>query len=57
MQKLKEDIRGTFATSEDITLQAVGKMDYLKATIDEGLRIFPVASYAQRFTTDLSRHC
>ena len=44
-KKLRDEIRSTFATSEDITLGAVGKLDYLKATIDEALRIFPVASY------------
>lgn len=45
LQKLKEEIRGTFASSEDITLKAVGELPYLKAVIDESLRIFSVASY------------
>ena len=45
MQELKDEIRGAFSSSEDITLQAIGKLEYLKATIDESLRIFPVASY------------
>lgn len=56
MQKLKDEIRRTFATSEDITLQAVGKMDYLKATIDESLRIFPVASYITPRVTPRDGH-
>lgn len=45
MQRLKDEIRGTFAAAEDITLKAVADLPYLKATIDEALRIFPVASY------------
>ena len=38
-------IRETFATNEDITIKACNNMPYLKATIDEALRIFPIASY------------
>lgn len=45
MRKLQEEIRGAFARSEDITIKAVANLEYLKATIDESLRIFPVASY------------
>ncbi|KAK4494178.1 hypothetical protein PRZ48_014476 [Zasmidium cellare] len=45
MQKLKEEIRSTFTSSEDITLKAVAELPYLKAVIDESLRIFPVASF------------
>jgi len=45
MKKLREEIRSTFATSEDITIKACANMSYLKAAIDESLRIFPVASY------------
>lgn len=45
MQKLQDEIRQTFATSEDITIKATANLPYLKATIDESLRIFPVASY------------
>lgn len=45
MRKLAEEIRSTFARSEDITIRAVANLPYLKATIDESLRIFPVASY------------
>ncbi|KAK3702986.1 hypothetical protein LTR37_014716 [Vermiconidia calcicola] len=56
MQKLRGEVRRTFATSEDITLQAVGKMDYLKATIDESLRIFPVASYITPRVTPKNGH-
>ena len=45
MQKLKDEIRSTFSSSEDVTIRAVSNLPYLKATIDESLRIFPVASY------------
>ena len=45
MQKLRDEIRMTFAKSEEVTLKAVANMPYLRATIDESLRIFPVASY------------
>ncbi|KAF2164936.1 hypothetical protein M409DRAFT_24837 [Zasmidium cellare ATCC 36951] len=45
MQKLKEEVRSKFASSEDITLKAVAELPYLKAVIDESLRIFPVASF------------
>ena len=45
MKKLAEEIRSTFTRSEDITIRAVANLPYLKATIDESLRIFPVASY------------
>lgn len=45
LTKLKNDIRSTFASSEDITIKATANLPYLKATIDESLRIFPVASY------------
>ena len=45
MTKLKDEIRTTFASSEAITVKACHNLPYLKATIDESLRIFPVASY------------
>ncbi|CAK3994067.1 Averantin hydroxylase [Lecanosticta acicola] len=45
MQKLKDEIRSTFASSDEITLKATAELPYLKAVIDESLRIFPVASY------------
>jgi aspirochlorine biosynthesis cytochrome P450 monooxygenase len=45
LQKLKDEIRQSFNSSEDITIRATSNMPYLKATIDEGLRMFPVASY------------
>lgn len=45
MQKLCDELRQTFATKEEITLKAIGNLPYLKAVIDESLRIFPVASF------------
>jgi cytochrome P450 len=56
MQKLKDDIRATFKSSDEITIQAVNNMEYLKATIDEGLRIFAVASYITPRTTPPGGH-
>lgn len=56
MEKLKTQIRNEFASSDDITIQAVNNMDYLKATIDESLRIFPVASYITPRTTPSGGH-
>ncbi|EME41126.1 hypothetical protein DOTSEDRAFT_82343 [Dothistroma septosporum NZE10] len=45
MQRLKDEIRGCFSTNEEITITAISDLPYLKAVIDESLRIFPVASY------------
>lgn len=45
MQRLRQEIRQKFSTAEDITLRATASLPYLVATIDESLRIFPVASY------------
>ncbi|KAM3421658.1 hypothetical protein BST61_g2043 [Cercospora zeina] len=56
MQKLKDEIRGTFARSEDITLKATADLPYLKATLDENLRIFPTASYITPRTTPKEGH-
>jgi aspirochlorine biosynthesis cytochrome P450 monooxygenase len=56
MQKLKDLVRSNFDSPSDITLEAVGKMDYLKATVDEALRIFPVASYIAPRTTPKQGH-
>ena len=51
LKKLKDEIRGTFASAEEITIRATSNLPYLKATVDESLRIFPIASYfAPRIT-------
>ena len=41
--KLKAEIRGTFATEDEIKLATVNELPYLTACIEEGLRIFPPA--------------
>lgn len=45
MNKLKNEIRQSFSSSDEITVKATANLPYLKATVDESLRIFPVASY------------
>lgn len=45
LRKLTSEIRTAFKSSEEITLRATADLPYLKACIDESLRIFPVASY------------
>lgn len=45
MKKLREELRRKFASLEEITIKETANMAYLKATVDEGLRIFPVASF------------
>lgn len=56
MQKLAEEIRSTFSKSDDITIRSVANLPYLKATIDESLRIFPVASYITPRVTPKDGH-
>ncbi|KFY72655.1 hypothetical protein V499_07239 [Pseudogymnoascus sp. VKM F-103] len=41
LKKLVGEIRGAFATEEEITLIGVGKLKYLLAVLDEGLRMYP----------------
>jgi cytochrome P450 len=45
LQKLQEEIRATFASSDAITVKATGDLPYLNAVVSESLRAFPVASY------------
>ncbi|TVY75180.1 Cytochrome P450 monooxygenase BOA3 [Fusarium oxysporum f. sp. cubense] len=40
LQKLQEEVRGTFRSLEEITGDSTSKLQYLIATIEEGLRIF-----------------
>ena len=56
MQKLKDEIRKAFVTAEDISLKATANLPYLKATIDESLRVFPVASYITPRVTPKGGH-
>jgi cytochrome P450 len=41
--KLKEEIRSSFSSEDEIRLQRVNDLPYLNACIEEGLRIFPPA--------------
>ncbi len=43
--KLREEVRKTFPTNEDITIKACADLPYLKATVDEALRIFPIGMF------------
>lgn len=56
MQKLRQELRRTFGSSEEITIKACSNMPYLKATIYESLRIFPVASYITPRVTPKGGH-
>ncbi|KAJ4373940.1 hypothetical protein N0V83_002679 [Neocucurbitaria cava] len=41
MEKLTDEVRSAFATSEDISMEASAKLPYLNACIKEGLRRYP----------------
>ncbi|OAG41721.1 hypothetical protein AYO21_03956 [Fonsecaea monophora] len=56
MKKLQDEIRRTFTASGDITVRATSNLPYLRATVDEALRIFPVASYITPRTTPKGGH-
>ena len=71
-ERLREEIRSTFSSSESITLQDVLKLPYLDAVVQEGLRIAaPVANGSTRWVPQkngvficgkhvprgVSRHC
>ena len=43
-QTLTEEIRSTFPCEEDVDLVGVGKLQYLRACIDEVLRMYPPAA-------------
>lgn len=51
IKNLSNEIRGTFANSEDITMEAIAGLPYLNACIKEGLRLYPpVATGLPRIT-------
>ncbi|OAL18469.1 hypothetical protein AYO22_10665 [Fonsecaea multimorphosa] len=56
MKKLQQEIRRSFSSSHDITIRATSNLPYLRATVDESLRIFPVASYITPRTTPRGGH-
>jgi cytochrome P450 len=39
--KLVHEVRSTFSTAEDITIERVNKLDYMIACLQEGLRYYP----------------
>lgn len=39
--KLKTEIRSTFSTNEEVTFTNVGKLSYLPACLNEGMRVYP----------------
>lgn len=41
--KLKQEIRSTFKSADDITLAIAHELPYLSACLEENLRIFPPA--------------
>ena len=41
LERLKAEVRGRFASDEDITMEALAQFPYLNACIDEALRIYP----------------
>ncbi|KAF2803086.1 cytochrome P450, partial [Mytilinidion resinicola] len=45
-EELKREIRTAFDSADDININAVAKLKYLNACIEEGLRIFPPAPSA-----------
>ncbi|KAK0613301.1 isotrichodermin C-15 hydroxylase [Immersiella caudata] len=45
MEKLKQEIRSTFRSADEITMIAVSKLPYLLACIQESLRMFPPATH------------
>lgn len=41
MKKLKEELKGSFARTEDLTLEAAARRIYMEAVLKEGLRMYP----------------
>ncbi|KAL7944168.1 cytochrome P450 [Trichoderma barbatum] len=41
MQKLVDEVRGAFKSEHEIDLISVGRLDYMLAVLDEGLRMYP----------------
>jgi cytochrome P450 len=40
-EKLKDEIRSTFRTQEDINMASVNRLTYMLACLDEALRMYP----------------
>lgn len=41
MEKLADEVRGEFKSEDEIDLISVGKLDYMLAVLDEGMRVYP----------------
>lgn len=41
MKKLQDEVRGAFKRQDEIDLLSVGKLNYMLAVLDEGMRIYP----------------
>jgi cytochrome P450 len=41
MKKLTDEVRQAFQSEDEITFNAVSSLPYLKACIEEGLRLYP----------------
>ena len=41
MEKLVKEIRSTFTSEDDITIESLQQMPYLHACLEEGLRVYP----------------
>lgn len=53
LQKLQEEVRGRFQTSFDIVPTAASQLPYLKAVIEESMRLYPsIPSTLPRVTTE-----
>jgi cytochrome P450 len=53
MDKLCQEIRTTFSSSDEITLASVAKLDYLLAVLNETMRLYPPAATSDPRTTPL----
>ena len=40
-QKLEQEVRGAFASDEEITIESVGKLTYMLACLNETMRMYP----------------
>ncbi|KAF2159813.1 hypothetical protein M409DRAFT_70842 [Zasmidium cellare ATCC 36951] len=43
LEKLKLEVRNSFASLEEITLDSLSRLDYLQTVLQEGLRLYPPA--------------
>jgi len=44
MQRVVQEVRSSFNTTEDITLYSVQKLDYFAAVLEETMRLYPPVS-------------